>query len=91
MDTKDEKGKAVKEVSNIAPLKRQPNKDAIELLEGVIERVKTGEITAVGLAYTKTEGSIGGDVSIGHDNFLMWAALEHLSRTFYSETILGGE
>jgi hypothetical protein len=74
----------------VIPLKKQPNKDAVEMLENVIERVRSGEVTAVGLAYTTKGGSIGGDVSEGDDNFLMWASIEHLARTFYKDIVLGG-
>jgi hypothetical protein len=75
----------------VVPLKIQPNQDAIKMLENTIERIRSGEITAVGMAYTTSEGSIGGDVSTGNDNFLMWASMEHLSRTFYTQTVLGEE
>ena len=75
----------------VVPLKIQPNQDAIEMLESMIERVKTGEITSVGMAYTSSTGSIGGNVSKGSDNFLMWASLEHLARTYYGEIVLEEE
>lgn len=73
----------------VVPLKIQPNQGAIEILEDMIKRVKSGEITTVGLAYTTKHGSIGGDVSKGNNNFLMWASIEHLARTFYTQTVLG--
>jgi len=83
----DKKDKIVK----IVPSEIRPNQDAVEMLEGIIERVKAGDISCVGLAYTTKEGSVGGDISEGNDNFLMWASLEHLAREFYAKTILGGE
>ena len=85
----DEKETKIRPVASITPKETQPNQDAIEMLEGMIERVKAGEVTTVGLAYTTKGGSIGGDVSKGNDNFLMWASLEHLARTFYADIVLG--
>jgi len=79
----------MKDNMKVVPMKIQPNQDAIEMLENALKRIKSGEITSVGLAYTSSEGSIGGDVSVGPNNFLMWASLEHLARTFYTDTVLG--
>ena len=84
----DEKETRIRPVVSITPRETQPNKDAIEMLESMIERVKAGEITSVGLAYTSKSGSIGGDVSKSNDKFLMWASLEHLARTFYADIVL---
>ena len=87
----DKKEIKIRPVVSITPRGKQPNKDAIEMLEDMIERVKDGEITTVGLAYTTKSNSIGGDVSKGDNNFLMWASLEHLARTFYVDIVLDGE
>ena len=71
-------------------IKMRPNKDAIKLLETMIERVKSGEVNEVGLAFTTRDGSVGGDVSSGKNKFLMWAAIGHLERTFYADVVVGG-
>lgn len=73
----------------IVPLNVQPNADAIEILKKALKKAEEGEITTVGVAWTTRDDSIGGDVSAGKDNFLMWAALEHIAREFYKE-ISGG-
>ena len=84
----DDKETKIRPVASITPKEIQPNQDAIEMLEGIIERIKSGELTTVALAYTTKDGSIGGDVSKGSDNFAMWASLEHLARTFYADVVL---
>ena len=63
------------------------NKDAIDLLESTIARVKAGEITAVAVSWVEGNSSISGDVSNGKNNLLMWAALEHAAKSFYNEHI----
>ena len=87
----DEKDIKIRPVVSITPKEVQSNQDAIEILESMIERVKSGEVDTVALAYTTSENSIGGDVSKGNNNFLTWASLEHLARTFYTDAVLGGE
>lgn len=72
----------------IVPINVQPNADAIKMLEEALKKVKEGEITTIGLAWTTKDGSISGDVSAGKDNLRMWAALEHVARNFYAEIIL---
>jgi len=72
-------------------IEKQANNDAIEMLELAIERAKSGQITAVGIAWVGADASIGGDVSDGSNQIMMWAALERTTRGFYSKNIADSE
>lgn len=72
----------------IVPMKISPNEDAVSMLKETLKRVEDGEIQAVGIAWTTQDGDIGGEISIGKNNLLMWAAFEHTARTFYADIIL---
>lgn len=70
----------------IVPLEKQENKDAVDLLEETIERVKSGEIRAVTVVWVTNTG-IGGDTSSGENQILMYAALEHQAKVFHQTFI----
>ena len=63
------------------------NTDALELIESMIPRIKSGEITAIGISWVDKDDSIGGNTSSGKQNITMFASLEHLSRQFYNEML----
>ena len=71
----------------LTPIKIQTNHDAIEMLEHAIERVKSGEIISVGVSWVTSDQAIAGDISKGGNNIMMWAALEHVARSFYADVI----
>jgi hypothetical protein len=75
-------------IEKIIPLKAKPNSDAIEMLESALERVRSGELSAVGLSWVTRDGSIGGDVSASNNGLLMWASLEHNARSFYTDILM---
>ena len=63
------------------------NEDAIDLLEVMIERVKSGEIAAVAIATVNKNGGIGGDISKGKNSVALWAALQYVANYFYERNI----
>ena len=65
----------------------QPNDDAAKMLKDALERIESGELVAVGISWITRDGSIGGDVSSGPNNILMWASLEHNARSFYKDCV----
>lgn len=67
------------------------NSDALELIESMISRVKSGEITAIGISWVNKDGSIGGDTSSGTQNITLWASLEHNAREFYNNLVNDAE
>ena len=70
---------------------RSANADAIDLLNEMIERVKDGEISAVSVSWVTSDNTIGGDTSSGDHQIMMWAALEHNARTFYTNHVIGDD
>lgn len=70
----------------VVQIKSTVNGSAIEVLEETIERVKSGEITEVGIAFVTKEGSLGGRFSSGDKQITMWAALMHATKEFYRLT-----
>lgn len=74
---------------SVVEIKREPNSDAIQMLTDAIERVKSGEIKSIGLSWVTKDGSIGGDISQGDSNLLMWSALNHSEREFYYNQVVG--
>lgn len=71
----------------LIPIKVKTNTEAIEILKEALELVESGEIESLGLAWVLKDRSIGGDISSGKENILMWAALEHVTKSFYDEAI----
>ena len=71
----------------VVPIKIKVNEDAIGMLKETLERVKSGELKSISIGWVLNDGAIGGNVSAGDDNMLMWAALEHLARSFYNNVI----
>lgn len=53
------------------------NKSAIEELEEALERVKSGDITAVSLSWTTKNETICGTWSTGKDNLALLASMEN--------------
>ena len=72
----------------VVPCKAKINTDAIKLLEDTLEKVKSGELVSVGVAWVTKDGSISGDVSKGNNGILMWASLEHNAKRFYTDVLL---
>ena len=70
---------------------RSENADAIDLLNGMIKRVKDGEISAVSISWVASDKTIGGEFSRGDDQIMMWAALEHCARAFYTQYVSGDD
>jgi len=75
----------------VIPIKKKPNLDAIEMLEDVISRIKSGEIAAVSVSWVTKDNAISGDVSNGENNLMMWASMEHSARSFYDDVINSDE
>lgn len=73
------------EVMKVVPISKAPNNDAIDMLERTIERVKSGEIESVALSWVTENNTIGGVISKGDSNILMFAAIEHTARSFYND------
>lgn len=59
------------------------NENALDILKEIKEKVKSGEITSMGVAYVTRGGGIAGLVSESDNCILQWAALEHVARDFY--------
>ena len=74
---------------HIVPMKEKPNSDAIEVLENMIERVKSGEIKAVAISCITKDNGITGEISAGDNDILLWAAIEHSARSFYKDVVIG--
>ena len=70
---------------------KSENADAIDLLNEMIERVKDGEIAAVSISWVASDKTIGGEFSSGDDHIMMWAALEHCARAFYTQHVSGDD
>ncbi len=68
----------------VVPISKDPNEDAIEMLEKAIKRVKSGELDSVALAWVTSDNGIGGDISRGTNTIMMFASLEHSARSFYN-------
>lgn len=66
----------------IVTLKPTQNNDALEVLEEMMKMVKSGECTAVTVCWVTKDGSIGGDLSKGDNNFAMLASIENTHRHF---------
>jgi len=64
----------------IVPIKATRNEDAVEVLEGVLKRVKSGEIEAVTIVWVgrAPDNCIGGVTSGGAEKWNMLAALEYI-------------
>ena len=63
------------------------NAQAIKILESALEKVKQGELTSVAVSWVTKDEAIGGDISKGKNQILMWASLEHTARSFYNNNI----
>lgn len=75
----------------VVDLNKKPNQSAVEVLEDTLEKVKSGEVVDVRVAWVDKKGSIGGDGSAGDNTILMWASIEHSARSFYYDFINPGE
>ena len=65
------------------------NKNAVKLLESLLEQVKQGGIVSVGVSYVTADGHIGTGVSDGSETLLLWSSMVHGERSFYDEFIRG--
>ncbi len=70
------------------PINIHSNAHAIKILESALEKVKCGEITSVAVSWVTKDEAIGGDVSKGQNQILMWASLEHTARSFYNDNVV---
>ena len=75
----------------ITELKRPDNLDVIAVLEDALELAKGGRLSAIAVSWVTVDGGMSGQCSEGHNNIMMWAALEHHSRSFYENVICGEE
>lgn len=75
----------------VVSMRESSNSDAVDVLEEMIERVKSGEVTAVAISCTTNNNSISGIVSSGANVIMIWAAMEHNARQFYENVVLGDE
>lgn len=66
----------------IVPFTPNQNKDAIEVLETALERVKSGEIKSVSISWVTKEGYICGDISSGDNQLTMLASMENTLWSF---------
>lgn len=67
----------------------KPNSDAINVLKDALKKAESGEILSVGVAWINKDQGIGGDISGGSNDLLMWSSLEHNARQFYNNVIIG--
>ena len=72
---------------SVTELKKPTNKDAAEVLEEALERVRAGELTTVSVSWVTADGAIGGSNSSGGNTFTTWAAMEHNARSFYANVV----
>lgn len=70
----------------IVALKPEQNKEAIEILEEALKRVKKGELTAVSLSWVTKDGRICGEISLGKNQLLMLASIENTLWHFKENT-----
>jgi len=70
----------------IIPLRPGLNGDAVEMLELALERAKSGELKSVAISWVTSENSIGGDISEGDHNLIMFAALSNTLEYFKNKT-----
>lgn len=75
----------------IVTLNPGQNKDAIEILEEALRRVKKGELTAVSLSWVTKDGRICGEISSGKNQLLMLTSIENTLWHFKEETFRGEE
>lgn len=71
----------------IEEIKPQPNADAIEMLEDALQKAKAGEIVAVSVAWVTPGSTIGSEYSSTQSAFLLWASLEHATKSYYADVI----
>lgn len=71
----------------IVEIKPSSNRDAIELMEETLEKIKSGEITSIALSWVTKDGSISGDISSGDTALLLWSAIRHTEISFYNDVI----
>lgn len=69
-------------------IKSIENKDTIEALEIALEKAKSGEIVSASIAWVTKEESIAGYCSGGPTKLIMWASIQHLSKSYYQDVVL---
>lgn len=65
------------------------NESAVKLLESLLDEIKKGHVTSVGVSYVTANGDIGTGISDGSETLLLWSSLVHGERSFYDEFIRG--
>lgn len=58
------------------------NKDAVEVLEEALRRVKSGDIASVSVSWVTKSGNVCGDISSGENQLLMMASMENTLWSF---------
>lgn len=58
------------------------NKDAVEVLEEALRRVRSGDIKSVSISWVTKKGAVCGDISSGDNQLLMLASMENTLWSF---------
>lgn len=58
------------------------NKDAVEVLEEALRRVKSGDIKSVSVSWVTKDDTVCGDISSGKHQLLMIASMENTLWSF---------
>lgn len=66
----------------VVTLRPSLNKDAVEVLENALERVKSGDIKAVSISWVTKNGNVCGDISSGENQLLMLVSMENTLWSF---------
>jgi len=71
----------------VVPIKRIVNKSALEVLDEMRELVESGEVVALAICTVTNDGGIGGEVSSGPNDILMWSSMQHLTNHHYGRLL----
>jgi len=77
-------------MGNIKPIGVRVNEDAIEVLEGIVESIKSGSINGIAVCYTEND-SIGWVASDTPNDLKLWTAMCSMERSFYLGNLLNRE
>jgi len=58
------------------------NRDAVEVLEAALKRVKSGDIKSVSVSWITKNDTVCGDISSGDNQLLMLASMENTLWSF---------
>ena len=71
----------------VVKIREDVNSDALEVLELTAEKVKSGEVKAISISWVTSDNGIGGTVSAGDNQILMWASAQHSATSLYEQMI----